>query len=210
LLVWANGSNPTKERTMTSALEQTLRERATRGGARVAALAAGGIAVVMVAQQMVQTVTSALGGLAYGGLTAGYYGPNGIADVFVPFFGALGLSIIPVAIGAFVSFWLVGPIAAGLRLATVLLRSVIAAAVASFAVLVASLAWSVVFALATAGPLTGNSFPRLDVDASGLSFIGNLQNALWTFGSLAPLVVLAGVLVWLRVSRHPADSSSVR
>jgi hypothetical protein len=195
---------------MASTLEQNIRERATRQGALVAALGAGGIAVVMIAQQMVQTVTSAVGGLAYGSLTSTYYGPNGIADVFVPFFGSLGLTVIPVAIGTFLSFWLVAPVVAELRLATVLLRSVIAAAIAGLAVLVATLLWSVAFAIATAGPLTGNSFPRLNVDASGLSFIGNLQTAVWTFGSLTPLVVLAGVLVWLRVSRHRADSSSVR
>jgi hypothetical protein len=66
-------------------------------------------------------------------------------------------------------------------------------------------------AFTSAGPLFGGSFPIGSPSVVGYAVFGALQAALYAFITLTPLVLLVGVLSWLRMSRRaPAASDTPR
>jgi hypothetical protein len=190
-------------------MAQSIKENATRAHARTAGAAAVVVAAVMIIQAVLQAVLGLFGSLAYAA-AEGNDGYFRVQDAFAPIsnaFVSLGTSVLPITIGVFLAFWLVVPLTADLRVPRVVVRSLVASAIASAVSLVITLVFSVANALMSAGPLFSNSFPRADGSSLFYSVFGGLQSVLYTFVAVTPLVVLAGFLAWLWVSRgRPAAS----
>ena len=192
-------------------MAQSIKANATRANARTAGAAAIIVAVVMLAQAVLQAIISVIGNLAYGaGDTSGGYFQ--LQNTFAPIGGvvqSLGTSILPIAIGVFLAFWLIVPLTADLRVTRVVLRSLLASAIASAVSLVITLVFSVFSAVASAGPFFSNSFPIADGSSVFYSFVGGVQSVFYTFVGVTPLVVLAGFLAWLWVSKGQPKASEI-
>jgi hypothetical protein len=176
-------------------MAQSVNEKATASNARTAGIAAGLVVAVLVVQVFVRTIISMFGNAVYSG-----FAPGG--DPFAPL-GSLvvtfGTSVLPVAIGVFLAFWFIVPLTADLRIAPVLLRSLIAAAVAAVATLVFTSVFAAGGAFTSAGAPFAGSFPSgMDV---AYAVFGTVQTVLDTLLSVIPIVMLAGVLVWLWVAK---------
>jgi hypothetical protein len=190
-------------------MAQSIKENATRANARIAGAAAIVVAAVMIVQSVLQAVLGVFGSLAYSAADGndGYFR---LQDAFAPVSGAfqsLGTSVLPIVIGVFLAFWLVVPLTPDLRVMRVVVRSLVASAIASAVSLVITLVFSVTNAVWTAGPFFSNSFPRADGPTLGYSIFGGLQSVLYTFVNVTPLVVLAGLLAWLWVSKGRPKAS---
>jgi len=186
-----------------------FKENATRANARTAGAAAVVVAGVMIVQSILQAIIAVFGNLAY---SAADGNVNGLQNMFFPFGGSVfsfGTSVLPIAIGVFLAFWAVVPLTADLRVLQVVVRSLIASLIASAISLVITVIVSLFSAVASAGPVFGNSFPGADGSSVFYSFVGGLQSVFSTFVGVTPLVVLAGFLAWLWVSKgRPAASGS--
>ena len=190
-------------------MAQSIKENATRANARTAGAAAIVVATVMIVQSILQAIIGVFGNLSYGAVdgNSGYFQ---LQNVFAPVAGiaqSLGTSILPIAIGVFLAFWLVVPLTADLRVIQVVLRSLIASAIASAISLVITIVFSIGGALASSGPFFGNRFPSTDGSYVLNSFLGGVQSVFSTFVGVTPLIVLAGFLAWLWISKgRPAAS----
>lgn len=190
-------------------MAQSMRENVSRAHARTAGIAAGVVAAGMIVQSVLQAVISVFGNLTYSvangeGIFRSQFPFEPIAALFVSF----GTSVLPIAAGVFLAFWAVVPLTAQLRIGRVVLRSLVASAIASVVSLVISAVYSVGSSVAT-GPFFANSFPRPDGVSLFYSLFGAVQSVLYTFVSVTPLVMLAGVLVWLWAAKsRPAASGA--
>jgi hypothetical protein len=183
-------------------MAQSVNEKATASNARTAAAAAGLVVAVLIAQVFVRSIISMFGNAVYSGFALG-------GDPFAPL-GSLvvtiGTSVLPVAIGVFLAFWFIVPLTADLRIAPVLLRSLIAAGVAAVVTLVFTSVFAAGGAFTSAGAPFGESFPRgMDV---AYAVFGTVQTVLDTLIGIIPLVLLVGVLVWLWFSKPRAGASA--
>ena len=191
-------------------MAQSKTENARRANARTAGAAALLVAAVMIGQGIVQAIVGVFGNLAYAS------DPDGIGfqqplDTFGPVSDlavAFGTSVLPIAIGVFLAFWLLVPLSANLRIAGVLQRALAASAVASAVSLVFSAVFSVGSVLASAGPLFGNAFPRPDGSLLFDSLFSAVQSVLYTFVAVTPVVLLAGVVVWLWAAKDRPVASA--
>jgi hypothetical protein len=185
-------------------MEQTIRDRATRSNARTAGAAAALVAVVLVVQAVLGSILSTIGNVVYSGFEpgTGVFGPLGSLVI------TFATSVLPAAIGVFIAFWFIVPLTPELRVLQVVVRSLVAAAAAA----VVSLLFTSIFAagggFTAPSGVFGQAFPfpsGLDV---AYAVYGTVQTVLYSFISQTPLVVLAGVLVWLWVARtrHGADT----
>ena len=190
-------------------MPQSIKENATRANARTAGAAAIIVAAVMIVQAILQAIISVFSNLGYGAANpdGGYFQ---LQNTFAPVAGiaqSLGTSILPIAIGVFLAFWLVVPLTADMRVTQVVLRSLLASAIASAVSLVITILFSLGGAFASAGPFFGNRFPSADGSFVLYSFLGGVQSVFSTFVGVTPLVVLAGFLAWLWISKgRPAAS----
>ena len=190
-------------------MAQSIKENATRANARTAGAAALVVAVVMIAQAILQAIIGVFSSLGYG---AGGNGAAYLQTAFSPVVGAvqsLGTSILPIAIGVFLAFWLVVPLTADMRVTRVVLRSLIASGIASAVSLVITVIASLGGAFASAGPFFGNAFPGADGSYLYYSFIGGVQSVFSTFVGVTPLVILAGFLAWFWVSKGRPKASEI-
>jgi hypothetical protein len=178
----------------------SIRENATRASAATAGAAAAVVLGVLVVQLVLATIVSAFGDALYYG--AGRYGAGAGAAFFGPIgqlMLTLATTILPQVIGVFFVFWLLAPLGAGLSVVAVVLRSLLAAGAGALLCGVFSGTGALGGMFTSAGTLFGNSFPSgIDV---GYAVFGTLQTALGTFISATPLILLAGVLTRLWVSR---------
>ena len=188
-------------------MAQSLKENATRANARTAGAATVVVAAVMIVQAILQAIIGVFSNLGYGAAGGNV---DYLQNTLAPVVGAaqsFGTSILPIAIGVFLAFWLVVPLTADMRVTRVAVRSLIASAIASAVSLVITVISSIGGAYATSGPFFGNSFPGTDGTYFVYSFVGGLQSVFSTFIGVTPLIVLAGFLAWLWVSRgRPAAS----
>lgn len=184
-------------------MARSIGGNATGANARTAAAAALLVAGVSVAQASLQTVGDVLGLLAYAGspVAVGYPPGSDAVASFASTTAAYGLTVAPVALGVFLAFWLLVPLTAALRIGRVVLRSLAASGIASAIALAITAVVTVVGAATAAGPLFGNAFPSADGALLSQSLLMALQSALYSFVAVAPVVMLAGVIVWLWVSR---------
>jgi hypothetical protein len=165
-------------------------------GIVVALITSALILVVLIVQRELGILLSILGAVATGSLISpSDYGWSALFTV-----QAVTLDL-AFAVGVLLSLWLIAPIAAELRLFHVFTRSLLAAAVGAALLAVVEIAISIYGAFS--GPLmamTSFSGPRA---LQGVLF--GIADAGRYFVSSAPLVILAGVLLWIWLERHPRD-----
>lgn len=174
----------------------TLAHRMARQhGVVVALVTALAVLVLLLAQDFLSAVFSSLGNAA-SNLTS----PVSPAYWFGTVGQQLALQYVPFAVGLFLSFWFIAPIGAALRLFHVVTRSLLAATVGAAAVIVVQVTTGLY--LAFQGPLGS---------MTGFSGRDALHNVVWgiltgalDFVRWVPVVVLAGVLLWIWLERHPA------
>ena len=172
----------------------SLQERATRANARTAGAAAAIVVAVIVVQAILRAVIAVFSTIAYSTTEQSY-----LQNVFAPV-GNLGFefgtTVLPGAIGVFLAFWLLVPLTADLRVAGVALRSLAAAGVGSGLSLVFTALYS-----GTSLLFGGQSLAN--------AVFGTVQSALYTFVGVTPVVLLAGFLAWLWISKaQPAASAA--
>jgi hypothetical protein len=193
-------------------MPQWIQQNATRANARTAGVAAAIVAVVMLAQSLLQTAFWISSNLAYladdapGTLYA--LSPGGASPVG-SLVGTFGTSIVPIAVGVFLAFWIVVPIGAEHRVVGVVLRSLAASGVASGVSLVFTLVAAVGGALLPTGPYFGDSFAQSGGYPGFSAIVAGVQSVLATFVNVTPLVVLAGVLAWFWLARPRTAASGI-
>ena len=190
-------------------MARSTSHNATPSPARTAGVAALLVAGVMLVQAVVYSVLDAFGQLAYSVSPVAAGSPPGdVARSLVSTFSAAGFSIVPVALGVFVAFWLLAPITPELRVTRVVLHSLAAAGIAAAVALAIAVVSAVGRIVAAAGPLFGNAFPRPDGSVLGPSLIEVVQSTLFTCVAVTPVVVLVGLFVWLWIARTARGSTA--
>ena len=125
------------------------------------------------------------------------------ADVGMEFFGAIWASQlvwalagpVPIALGAFLCFWQIAPIAPNLRLAHVVTRAILAGLAGTLLLFVLGLLFGfLLWLLSLAGLASGDA---------GIAFLPLLFQSLATFLQVLPVLVLGAVLLWGWLQRHP-------
>ncbi len=109
---------------------------------------------------------------------------------------------LPFAVGVFLCFWQVAPIAPMLRLAHVVTRSILAALLGAAVIWLVFVVAQVVADISSA-PFSFHAaevFGRLGPDA-----LDSLFRALAVTVGYLPVAVLAGILLWGWLQRHPLD-----
>jgi hypothetical protein len=175
-------------------MAQSLQERATRANARTAGAAAGIVIAVVAVQAILRAIIAVFGAIAYSTTGEGY-----LQNVFTPVGGLgieFGTTVLPVAIGVFLAFWLLVPLTADLRVSGVALRSLAAAGIGA--------ALSLVFTAVYSG-----SSLLFGAQSLVSALFGTVQSALYTFVGVTPVVLLAGFLAWLWVSKARPTASAV-
>jgi hypothetical protein len=174
-----------------------LRENATSSTARTAGIAAALVFAVQFVQSILGAVIGVSGNIVYEGF--------GQSSLFTPLrylLTDLGRTGVPFALGVFLALWCVVPLGAKLTVPQVLLRSLVASAVAALVTLVVTTVLALGGLFTSAGPLFGSAFPFGRVSDIGYAVFGTLQSVVYSFISLTPLVILAGLLTWLWMSRQ--------
>jgi hypothetical protein len=153
---------------------------------------AGGVLVVLVVQRIVGGIISLIGALA-----------SGTVDSVWQFvvIQSVWLDVV-FAVGVFLALRFLSPITAGLPLLTVILRSFLTVVAGAVLVFIAVLLAGVVNALGgLLGTQTGFQ-PDVALRALG--------SGIWAGGgyvvSASPVVILAGVLLWIWLARHPRNT----
>jgi hypothetical protein len=180
-------------------MEISVREIVRRRGAAIAAVVAIGLAVLLVVQQYLEAFVVYL--VTLPNLAAGYdwndFAPSGLR---------LALTLLPLAIGVFLSLWLLAPIAAELRMGHAIARAILAVGIGCTLGFIALAVVAIVGSVSITGALFGQSFPTPVVNGSSIAMgLGSaLASAAIQFIEVAPLGVLGGVLAWNWLTRHPA------
>jgi hypothetical protein len=118
--------------------------------------------------------------------------------------------LVPLGLGIFLGLWALAPISARLRVSAVIARSLVAVASAIVVVFLAQLV------LGMLGWFGNTQFFGNSSNQAVESFFSNAANALpmalqFAFGTaldVLPVVVLAVVLTWMWLGRHPARQSA--
>lgn len=117
---------------------------------------------------------------------------------------------LPIALGAFLCFWQIAPIAPNLRLAHVVTRAILAGLAGTLLLFLVGLAWWLVSQLlAFGGGISGTGL--YNVVALGPGPLSLLFQSLATFVQVLPVLVLGAVLLWgwLQRNRPTASVSGV-
>lgn len=165
----------------------------------LALLLAAGIFAVLLVQYIVEAVAAAVVWAS---------SPESFIRMFEGFPLWLATLGLPFAIGVFVTFWLVLPIAASHGWPQIVVRAVAAAAIGAAGVLLASLVLAVFSGFGLGGSIFGASFP-LSYSTSNLEsgLRSGAHGAIFTLVNTIPLVVLAAFAgqYWMR--RQPTSRS---
>jgi len=109
---------------------------------------------------------------------------------------------LPIALGAFVCFWQIAPIAPNLRLAHVVSRAVLAGSAGTLLLFLLGLLFGFLLWVLSLGGLVD----RGDFFGSGPGGVGILPllfQSLATFLQVLPVLILGAVLLWGWLQRHP-------
>lgn len=109
---------------------------------------------------------------------------------------------LPLSVGLFLSLWQLAPIGAELRLAHVLTRALLASGIGSALV---AFVWLVVSGVEAAGRLFDPEAAEFALFAFGSAAFAGVQRAGLAFVATTPLILLAGVLLWLWLREHSRD-----
>jgi hypothetical protein len=171
---------------MTGKTEKEIVKALKRPGALPAFLTAVGILAFLLVQGFLLSLFEALNMI----------GQMGSADIVgILWARQLGQSLagpLPFALGVFVAFWQVAPIAPVLRLAHVVTRALLAALLGAVVLWMLSFLWFSVTAV------SGQGFSGL----GGLA-LALLWSSLSALVAALPAVVLGAVLLWGWLQRHP-------
>lgn len=180
---------------MTSLASRVIRQR----GFVVALITGASVLAALVAQAFLLNLFGLIASILAGQGLPGWWAPAVL--------GQSALTFLPFAIGVFLALWLVAPIAADLRLFHVLTRSLLIAGIGALLAIVVSVIAALFGAFSYSAEFSSNLFGNLGYDLSGaLSRMGfALGTGLSLFASALPLVVLACVLLWIWLERHPRD-----
>jgi hypothetical protein len=177
-------------------MSQTITKAITRPGIVPAFLAGVGVFVVLLVIGFVQALFSTLSLVASASAGQDFVGSLWTAQLVNSLTGPL-----PFAVGVFLCFWQVAPIAPVLRLAHVVTRSILAA------LLGGAVMWLVFLIAQVIGDISSapfsfhvSVFGRLGPDA-----LDALFRALAVTTGYLPVAVLAGILLWGWLQRHPLD-----
>ena len=121
--------------------------------------------------------------------------------------GRTALTYLPFAIGVFLALWFVAPIAADLRLFHVITRALLVAAIGGALAIVVAIIGALLGAFNYSAGLSSNIVANLGYDFGGaLSRIGfAVSSGLTLFIGALPMVLLACVLLWIWLERHPRN-----
>ena len=121
--------------------------------------------------------------------------------------GRAALTYLPFAIGVFLALWFVAPIAADLRLFHVLTRGLLVAAIGGGLAIVVAIIGALFGAFNYSAGFSSNIVANLGYDfGSVVSGIGAaISTGLTLFVNALPLVLLACVLLWIWLERHPRN-----
>jgi len=178
-------------------MSETITKAMRRPGVVPAALTGFGVLAVLLAIGFVQGVFSALSLLATASITQDYTGQIWFGQLVSSLTGPL-----PFAVGVFFCLWQVAPIAPALRLAHVVTRSSLAALLGGAVMWIVLWAAQVVVDAGSFAPEFRGAivFGKLGPDALQAAF-----RALATTAGYLPVAVLAGILLWGWLQRHPSD-----
>jgi hypothetical protein len=174
---------------MTTLAHRVVRQR----GFLVALAAASLVLAVLVVQSLLTFLVAQLG----------YSGRGTLRDL--PWWTVYGRQVltvsVPFGVGVLLGFWFIAPVAAELRLAHVITRSLLAAVAGAILVFLTT---TVVEGVATVQALIEQgALSRLGDDTVRTLGVA-LAIAAQGFVSATPLVILAGILLWNWVERHPS------
>jgi hypothetical protein len=179
-------------------MSETVTKAMKRPGVVPAALTALGVLVTLLAIGFLQGVFTTLGVAATSTIAGDYVGQIWFAQLVGLLTGPL-----PFAVGLFLCLWQVAPIAPTLRLAHVVTRSLLAALLGGVVVWIVFWISQLVLDVAgTAHEFQGAIlFGKLGADAVVAVF-----RALSVTAGYLPVAVLAAILLWGWLQRHPLDT----
>ena len=164
------------------------------GRIRKAAIVAAGVAAWLLLALIVEKV---VGFVAFT-VSPGLYGLDFAAYALSDGPYRFGVFILPIAVGLFLAWTFVAPLTSSLDLRTAIIRSAVAAAVAGAVFFIIRVAADLLVATSLDRSLFADSFP--DLSYAGPEFptilISSIQGAIHVLLSVAPLAVLAGILLW--------------
>lgn len=178
-------------------MSETITKAIKRPGVAPAFLAGLGVFVALLVTGFVQTLFSTLSLVAAASIAQDYIGQIWFSQLVSSLTGPL-----PFAVGVFLCLWQVAPIAPALRLAHVVTRSSLAA------LLGGAVMWVVFWVVQVIADLAGFArefqagilFGKLGPDALEAAF-----RALSVTAGYLPVAVLAAILLWGWLQRHPLD-----
>ena len=177
-------------------MSQTLTKAITRPGVGPALLAAGGLFAALLTLDFLHGLLNTAAVLTQ---TSGdYLGQLWLAQLLGSVTGPL-----PFAVGIFLSFWQIAPVVPELRLAHVVSRSLLAT------VLAAILLWFVFFVPQLIGELLNSPFnadPSTVFGQLGTDAGNAVLSALNAAVTYLPVALLAGILLWGWLQRHPSST----
>lgn len=168
-----------------------------RPGALPPLLTALGILAALVVLGFLSATLSALSLTSQAGYPAEFFAQIWVAQLAWALAGPL-----PIALGAFLCFWQIAPIAPQLRLAHVLSRAVLAGLAGTLLLFLLGLFFGFLVWLLSLGGL----LERAEAFGSGAGGIGVLPvlfQSLATFLQVLPVLMLGAVLLWGWLQRHP-------
>ncbi len=183
---------------MTSMATRVVKQR----GVVVALLTAAIVFAVLTVQSLLSLfateVTSGIiggGFFAFGSHLWGSYAISGLG------------SIVVLSGGVFLALWIIAPIAAELRLFHVVTRSILAAGVGAVLVFLFALLVAFLGGFGFSGGFSSNLLANLNFNGSSVvsTLAFSVSTTIQTFSSAAPVVVLAGVVLWIWLDKHPRD-----
>lgn len=177
--------------------ERDLAKALRRPGALPPFLTALGIFVALVVLGFLGATLSALSTTVQADIPAGFFLQLWAAQLVGGLAGPL-----PIALGAFVCFWQIAPIAPNLRLAHVVTRAVLAGLAGTLLLFLLGLLFGfLLWVLALGGLVDRGDFFGTAGPAVGI--LPLLFRSLATFLQVLPVLVLGAVLLWGWLQRHP-------
>lgn len=179
-------------------MSETITKAMKRPGVVPAAIAGLGVFGVLLAIGFVQAVLATLSAVAWSSIAGDYLGQIWSDQLLSSLTGRL-----PFAVGVALCLWQVAPIAPTLRLAHVVTRSILAALFGGAVVWLALVTPQIIVEVAS----TPFQTPAGDVLGKlGLDALQDLFRALALTAGYMPVAVLAAILLWGWLQRHPLDT----
>jgi hypothetical protein len=180
-------------------MSETVTKAMKRPGVVPAALTGLGVLVALLVIGFVQSIFGALSLAATASIDSSYVGRIWFGQLVNSLTGPL-----PFAVGLFLCLWQVAPIAPTLRLAHVVTRSLLAALIGGGVMWIVFWVVQLVADVASFAPefQGGMVIGKLGPDA-----VEALFRALAVSTGYLPVAVLAGILLWGWLQRHPLDKA---